>query len=327
MTAFLSVWLAAQAVSVLAVLIFCASLGRTPRLTRAPRVAVLVAVKGHNVQLDPFLRSLFDQDYPDYRVIFAVESGDDPAAAAIEPWRQRMGSRVALVVAGLSVDEGQKTRNLLAAVSRLEPADEVQKSPTPISSPTEIGSGSSSRRSPTARPISSPASPGWSRPTAAPRRSSWHRSPRRCRRFRGFRSSTPPGAARRRSRARRSRLGVAAAWRGTLSDDLQLTAIAQRARCRIAAPPDVLPRTLGYTAGFAAVAAQARRWYMLVRVYLPVTYVLMLAGATFIASGWVVALAGAVGGSSLARNAFAGALLRRAARRRPCHPRHTAMGP
>jgi hypothetical protein len=48
---------------------------------------------------------------------------------------------------------------------------------------------------------------------------------------------------------------------------------------------------------------------MLVRVYLPLTYVLMLAGATFIASGWIVALAGAVSGSALALTAFASALV------------------
>jgi cellulose synthase/poly-beta-1,6-N-acetylglucosamine synthase-like glycosyltransferase len=310
MTTFLSVWLAAQAVSVLAVLIFSASLERTPRLARVPRVAVLVAVKGHNVQLDPFLRSLFDQDYPDYSVIFAVESEHDPAVAAIAPWRQRLGGRVALVVAGLSVDEGQKTRNLLAAVSRLEPADEVivladadivadrdwiSRLVAPLTNgEADLVSGFTwvvaTDRRPATFLLASISSALSTFPRLPFLNAAW-------------------GGSTALTRQTFEALGVAAAWRGTLSDDLQLTAIAQRGRCRIAAPPDVLPRTLGHTAGFAAVAAQARRWYMLVRVYLPATYVLMLAGATFIASGWVVALAGAVSGSSLARNAFAGAFV------------------
>jgi len=35
------------------------------------------------------------------------------------------GQKVTMVVAGLSVDEGQKTTNLRAAITRLEPRDEV----------------------------------------------------------------------------------------------------------------------------------------------------------------------------------------------------------
>jgi hypothetical protein len=310
MTAFQSVWLAAQAVSVLAVLVFCASLGRAPRLSRVPRVAVLVAVKGHNVQLDPFLRSLFDQDYPDYRVIFAVESEDDPAVAAIAPWRQQLGGRVAIVVAGLSVDEGQKTTNLLAAVSRLGPGDEVivladadivadRSWITRLVAPLTTGEADlvsgftwvlATDRRPATYLLASIASTLSTFPRLPFLNAAW-------------------GGSTALTRETFEKLGVAAAWRGTLSDDLQLTAIAQRARCRIAAPPDVLPRTLGHTAGFAAVTVQARRWYMLVRVYLPLTYVLMLAGATFIASGWLVALVGAVGGNALALKVFVGALV------------------
>jgi cellulose synthase/poly-beta-1,6-N-acetylglucosamine synthase-like glycosyltransferase len=309
MTAFLIPWLAAQAVSVLAVLIFCASLGRSPPLVRTPRVAVLVAVKGRNAQLDPFLRSLFDQDYPDYRVIFAVESADDPAVAAIAPWRERARARATLVVAGLSVDEGQKTTNLLAAVARLEPDDEVivfadadiiadrdwlRELVAPLTrGEADLVSGFTWVVAADGRPAT------YLLASIAAALSTFPRLP--------FLNAAWGGST---ALTRRTfdRLGVAAAWRGTLSDDLQLTAIAQRARCRIAAPPRVLPRTLGHTAGFAAVVAQARRWYMLVRIYLPMTYVLMLLGATFIASGWVVALAGAMSGSAFALEAFAGAL-------------------
>ena len=310
MTAFLMLWLAAQAVSVVAVLIFCASLGRSPHLARLPRVAVLVAVKGHNVQLDPFLRSLFDQDYPDYRVIFAVESPDDPAVAAIAPWRERLGARVALVVAGLSVDEGQKTTNLLAAVSRLAPDDDVilladadivadRDWITQLVAPLMNGAADlvsgftwvvASDRRPATFLLASIAAALSTFPRLPFLNAAW-------------------GGSTALTRETFDKLGVAAAWRGTLSDDLQLTAVAQRARCRIAAPPGVLPRTLGHTAGFGAVVAQARRWYMLVRVYLPSTYVLMLLGATFIASGWIVALAATVGGSASALAAFAGALV------------------
>jgi hypothetical protein len=310
MTAFLMLWLAAQALSVLAVLIFCTSLGRTPRLKRVPRVAVLVAVKGHNIQLDPFLSSLLDQDYPDYRVVFGVESADDPAVAAIGRWRQRPGGRVTIVVAGLSVDEGQKCANLLAAVRCLRAEDEViiladadivadRDWITQLVAPLTHGEADlvsgftwvvAADRRPATFLLASIAAALSTFPRMPFLNAAW-------------------GGSTALTRKTFEKLGVAAAWRGTLSDDLQLTAIAQRARCRIAAPPDLLPRTLGDTAGFGAVAAQARRWYMLVRIYLPATYGLMLAGATFIASGWIVALAGAVSGGAAARDVFVGALV------------------
>jgi hypothetical protein len=239
-----------------------------------------------------------------------VESADDPAVAAIEPWRERLGARVTLVDAGLSVDEGQKTTNLLAAVSRLGPSDEVivladadivadRDWLTQLVAPLTNGEADlvsgftwvvASDRRPATFLLASIASALSTFPRLPFLNAAW-------------------GGSTALTRQTFDRLGVAAAWRGTLSDDLQLTALAQRARCRIAAPPGVLPRTLGYTSCFAAVAAQARRWYMLVRVYLPTTYVLMLAGATFIASGWVVAFAGAISGSALGLKVLAGALV------------------
>ena len=63
MTVFLILWLGAQAVSVFAVLGFCIGLGRMAALPREPAVAVIVAVKGRDIQFDPFADSLFDQDY------------------------------------------------------------------------------------------------------------------------------------------------------------------------------------------------------------------------------------------------------------------------
>jgi len=125
MTVFLILWLGAQAVSVFAVLGFCIGLGRIAALSREPVVAVIVAVKGRDIRFDPFADSLFDQDYAKYRVIFAVESELDAAIPAIETWRRRLGDRVALVIAGLADDEGQKVTNLRAAVSCLTPTDEV----------------------------------------------------------------------------------------------------------------------------------------------------------------------------------------------------------
>jgi Glycosyltransferase like family 2 len=294
MTAFLLLWLGAQAVSVFAVLGFCVGLGRRIPLAREPAVAVIVAVKGRDIQFDPFIESLFDQDYANYRVIFAVESEHDPAVPAIEEWRQRAGDRLTLVVAGLAADEGQKTANLRAAVSHLTPQDEVlvfadadivvdrnwiRNLVAPlVAGDADIVSGFTwvvvSDRRPSTFLLASMAAGLSTFPRLPFLNAAW-------------------GGSTALFRRTFEELDIARAWRGTLSDDLQLTAIAQRAGCRIAAPREVLPRTFAHTKGFAAVAAQARRWYMLVRVYVPGTYLLMLAGTTFLAAGWLVDIAGA----------------------------------
>ncbi len=308
MTTFLLLWLAAQVMSVLAVVVFCATLGQPARLPREPRVVVVVAVKGRNFQLDLFVESLFAQDYGNYRVIFAVESADDPAVAAIESWRQRRGAQIALVVAGLSVDEGQKTTNLRAAIALLEPRDEVL-----VLADADIV-----------------ADPGWIRELVAPLAAgtadlvsgfTWVVvADRRPATFilasMSAGLSTIPrlpflnaawGGSTALACKTFSELGMAQAWRGTLSDDLQLTAVAQREQRRIAAPPRVLPRTIAHTDGLAAITAQARRWYMLVRVYVPATYAVVLAGTSFLAAGWLTAIGGAMLGHRTALAVLAGA--------------------
>jgi hypothetical protein len=97
-------------------------------------------------------------------------------------------------------------------------------------------------------------------------------------------------------------LDIVTEWRGTLGDDLQLTNVVQRARGRIRAPREILLRTAINTGGFADISAQARRWFMLVRVYMPATYWLTMAAISFSALGWIVAVLGTL---ALSRNAAA----------------------
>ena len=105
-----------------------------------------------------------------------------------------------------------------------------------------------------------------------------------------------------------SALGLPDAWRGTLSDDLQLTNLAQAARLKIAAPPEILLRTPLLTSGFADVAQGARRWYMLVRVHMPAAYALTVAAMSFVAAGWVFALVGTIVDNVDAQNILVAAL-------------------
>src|SRR5262245_47080617 len=125
MTTYLIIWLCTQAIATALVLAYSFRLGQPATLAATPRAAIVMAVKGHEPEFDECLKRVFAQDYPAYRVIFTVESETDPAVGAIEPYRRANPDRVTLVVAGLGDREGQKTTNLLAAVARLSPDDEV----------------------------------------------------------------------------------------------------------------------------------------------------------------------------------------------------------
>jgi len=88
-----------------------------------PRAAVIVPFKGAEPALADHVRSLLAQDYPDYRVLFVVESEEDAAypvlrdAAAAQPERAEL-----LCVGEAGPDEGQKVHNLIAAIDHLEAA-------------------------------------------------------------------------------------------------------------------------------------------------------------------------------------------------------------
>jgi ceramide glucosyltransferase len=293
MATFLWVWIITQAVGVGLVWLFTVRLGRPTRLEQAPRVAVVVAVKGHDVEFDEFLVRLFEQDYPAFRAIFAVESTSDGAVPAIEKCRTIAPDRVALVVAEQRKDEGQKTTNLRAAVATLTPDDEILVLadadiwPEPdwlsrlvaplVEGEADVVSGfawlivrdgrlssyvlTAMAASVATIPRLPLLNPAWGGCTAMAQET--------------FRD-----------------LNVAEDWRGTLSDDLQLTNVVQHAGGKIRAPREILLRTAIKTAGFAEISAEAKRWFMLVRVYMPATFWLTLGGMSFSALGWIVAVLG-----------------------------------
>ncbi|HWP24788.1 MAG TPA: glycosyltransferase [Xanthobacteraceae bacterium] len=293
MTAFLLLWLATQAAAVLLVWMFTVGLGRPVQVSATPGVVVIVAVKGHHPEFDRFLEHLFAQDYPSYRVIFAVESADDPAVRPIETWRTKLPDRISLVVAGLAQDEGQKVTNLRAAIRHVKPSDEIvvfaDADIRPLSDwlkrlvapllrdETDIVSGFAwlvvDDRNFSTFVMASMAATLVTIPRLPFLNSAW-------------------GGSTAMRRQTFTALDLDNTWRGSLCDDMHLTIAAQRAGFRISAPREMLPRLFVTTNGFGDVAADGLRWLMLFRIYLPITFVLVLLGFTFAAAGWIVALAG-----------------------------------
>jgi ceramide glucosyltransferase len=128
---FFCCWAAALLTAIWAVNIAQRFALRMPRMAgkqltdaRLPRAVVIVPIKGVDDDTALNVRALLDQEYPDYRVIFTVESNDDPVVTLLERIAIE-NSRVEIVVAGLSQDRGQKVHNQLAAVERTTEDDEI----------------------------------------------------------------------------------------------------------------------------------------------------------------------------------------------------------
>ena len=91
-----------------------------------PRVAVILPIKGVDDDTADNIRALLDQDYPHFRLLFAVESPTDPVVGLLEQFAAEDGKgRIEIVVAGLAQTRGQKVHNQLAAVDRTTARDEV----------------------------------------------------------------------------------------------------------------------------------------------------------------------------------------------------------
>ena len=92
---------------------------QAPRSSYTPKASIIAPCKGIDRALEDNLAALFDQDYPDYEIIFAIGSGDDAARQIIEGLIAGHARPPALlVIAGASADRSEKVNNLLAALGR-----------------------------------------------------------------------------------------------------------------------------------------------------------------------------------------------------------------
>src|SRR6185295_1430216 len=84
-----------------------------------PRVVVFCPCKGIDPELRTNIQSILNQDYPAFRVVFVVESADDPAAAELR------NLHAAVLVAGIATERSQKVHNLIHAVEHAADDAEV----------------------------------------------------------------------------------------------------------------------------------------------------------------------------------------------------------
>lgn len=84
-----------------------------------PACALIVPAAGAHPMMEAALRSLAEQNYPDYQLYLVTASADDPAAGLISRLRDEYG-HITHVVAGHARTGGQKNHNHLAALQYIE---------------------------------------------------------------------------------------------------------------------------------------------------------------------------------------------------------------
>lgn len=98
-----------------------------PLANYTPFATVIVPCRGNEAGLDANLTSLFQQNYPDYEIIFVVDNENDSALEVIEHVIKKQTDKLArkILIAGAATDSGQKVHNLRQAVAQIDQRSEV----------------------------------------------------------------------------------------------------------------------------------------------------------------------------------------------------------
>lgn len=95
-----------------------------PQIDFTPIVSIFLPCKGIEEGLKENISALFDQDHPNFEVIFIVDDNHDPAVSVINEFLE-LHQNSSLVIAQLSTESGQKVENLREGVLHASPNSEV----------------------------------------------------------------------------------------------------------------------------------------------------------------------------------------------------------
>jgi ceramide glucosyltransferase len=91
-----------------------------------PKASMILPCKGIDPGFAENVRSIIEQRYPDFEIIFVTATADDPARESLGALLKKYPSRKArLVVAGIQPGRSQKLNNQLAALEAVRPESEV----------------------------------------------------------------------------------------------------------------------------------------------------------------------------------------------------------
>ena len=301
----LLLWTVGAALAVVSIATYRREMGQPAICDEIPRAVVIVSIKGAGTELPPLVDALMRQSYARFRLCFVVETENDRAHGPLLRAHLQAPGRLQVIVAGLAARGGQKAHNLLAALDRLEPDDEVVVFADADIMPEPawlerlirpLGGGRIAAVSgyrwlfPADRQLASAfASVLNSSIATLPRLARWNIA---------WGGST---AVRRQTIAD---IGLAGWWRGAISTDVQLTRAIWAKNGRIVAPRDVLIRSpVAYDWG--TMFTFARRQYMQVRLHAPRHWLGGFAAVSGLFAGWPLAILGVAHGSGWAAAALA----------------------
>lgn len=99
---------------------------RAPASGRLKPTSLIIPCRGVDPGFTKNLEAFLQQDYPDFQVLFAVDSSDDPSVKCIEEARARFpATPSSVIVSGTAQGRSQKVHSQLRALDFLRPEDEA----------------------------------------------------------------------------------------------------------------------------------------------------------------------------------------------------------
>jgi ceramide glucosyltransferase len=270
-----------------------------------PFASVIAPTRGLDEGLRENIGPLFNQNYPDYEVIFVTDKADDPSVSLVNEVRNSAAVSSRVVFAGDAIDSGQKVHNLRFAVSQVDPGSEVL-----VFVDTDAKPHTNWLKSLVA-PLSDErtgAATGyrWFIPLdggfASHLRSVWNASITSALGARGDKNFCWGGSTAIR-KATFERLEIRERWRGTVSDDFTVTRVLHEANLPIHFVPDCIIPSLD-RCSFRELIEFTNRQLKITRVYAPHLWRSVLIGSflftTVFFGGLILVIARAAQGLSFA---------------------------
>jgi ceramide glucosyltransferase len=264
----------------------------------AEPIVLIIPVRG----IPPHLRELWQgicaQTRGPLRVIFALESADDPAGAALRALIG--GPPVEIVIAGVATERGQKIHNLLAALGHLEPSDAIvvfgdaDIAPAPDWLARLLRELERERLGMTSgyRWMMA-ADERWSTAFACVINSSIASVPR------DSKWANAWGGSMALRRHTIEALALPTLWTRAVSDDLTISRAVRALGGKVRSPRDALVPTLASYSWRDALTF-GRRQYLFTRTHAPRLWLVAAASTTIPLAGWATALPLALAGNKLA---------------------------
>ncbi|MFL6814587.1 MAG: glycosyltransferase [Bradyrhizobium sp.] len=294
-------WLIVSAVACFGV--YIAQRKRSPAsISKVEPTLLIIPVRGVPPYLPELWRGICAQTHRPTRVIFAVESAQDPAYAQLR--KLNGGPPVEVVVAGEATRSGQKIHNMLAGLARLDPTDAIV-----VFADADIAPAADwlarLLRDLDSQHIGMTSGYRWLLPTderwstafvcvinasiaSTPRDSKW---------------ANAWGGSMALRRHTIDALALPTLWDSAVSDDLTISPAVRALGGKVRSPRDALvPALASY--GWKDAIAFGRRQYLFTRMHAPRLWIVAAAATTIPLIGWATALPLALMGNELAIGAI-----------------------